>query len=113
MKKLLIALGISIIVFNVIAGLIFSGYALYNNMLVNFSVFSSVLVTYLLYDKANADAFRIALTFGYSISGILKIILSIFSENLFEKNLLLLGIIGIIIIELLLLLLVQYMKKHV
>ena len=113
MKKLLLVGGLSLIFLNIITGLIFSGYDTFNNILVNVSILSSISVTYFLYSKTNADAFRIVLTFGYSFSGLIKIALSFFSKNTFENNLLVLALIVIIIFELLTLLLLQYMSKHV
>jgi len=113
MKKLLLVGGLSLIFLNIITGLIFSGYDTFNNILVNVSILSSISVTYFLYSKTNADAFRIVLTFGYSFSGLIKIGLSFFSKNTFENNLLVLALIVIIVFELLTLLLIQYMSKHV
>ena len=74
---------------------------------------SSMALTYFLYNKDNADAFRIVLTFGYGLTGIIKIGLSFFSNNSFENNFLILVLITVIIAEFLSLMLIQYMSKHV
>lgn len=113
MKKLTVISGIFLIVLNTIAYLIFTKYELFNNILVSFSILSSFSMIYILSNKKNADAYRIALSFVYSFLGLAKVFISFFSKPTFADNFSIILILGIIFIEIILLFLVGYMNKHV
>ena len=112
MKKLIIISGIFFIVLNTVAYLIFSMYALFNNILVSFSILSSFSMMYILSNKKNADAYRIAMSFVYSFLGLVKIFISFYSKPTFADNFSIIWILGIIFVEIILLFLIGYMNKH-
>ena len=112
MKKLIIVSGIFFIVLNTVAFLIFSKYALFNNILVSFSIFTAFSMMYILSNKKNADAYRIAMTFVYIFLGLVKIIISLYSNPTFADNFSIIWILGIIFLELILLFSIEYMNKY-
>ena len=112
MKKLIIVSGIFFIVLNTVAYLIFSEYELFNNILVSFSILSSFSMMYILSNKKNADAYRIAMSFVYSFLGLVKIFISFYSKPTFADNISIIWILGIIFVEIILLFLIGHMNKH-
>jgi len=113
MKKMLFSTGAALVLINLAVGLIFDGYLIFNSILVTLSITSSIIIVYLLLSSDIADGFRIALTFGYMMSGLCKIIFSLLSKTQIENNILILAILIIIVSEYLLFQLSQYMTKHV
>lgn len=113
MKKITVISGIFFIILNTVAYLIFSKYELFNNILVSFSIFSSFSMIYILSNKKNADAYRIALSFVYSFLGLVKVFISFHSKPTFAENFSIIWILGIIFVEIVLLFLIGYMNKHV
>jgi hypothetical protein len=112
MKKLIIAFGIFSIILNTVALLIFNDYDIFNNILVTSSLLSTCILIYFSLSKNIADAYRISLPFIYSFLGMVKIVLSIFSKSTIKENCLIIWLLGIVFIEIIILLIIDYMKKH-
>lgn len=112
MKKLIIISVISLIVLNVVAKLIFTGYELFNMILVTSSILSSGVLMYCLYAGKINDAYRIGLSFLYFFTLPVKAIISFLSPSMIENNYYFPVFISIILIETIFLLIVRYMRKH-
>lgn len=67
---------------------------------------------YILSNKKNADAYRIAMSFVYSFFGLVKIFISFYSKPTFADNFSIIWVLGIIFVEIILLFLIGYMNKH-
>ena len=113
MKKIVLISGILLIGFNTISALILSIYPWFNYGLVDFSILSTTFLLFVLFQKANADAYRIFLTFLFSFLLLVKIYLSISSIQSWINNIWILAILSIVIFEILVLVLIKYMRKHV
>jgi hypothetical protein len=112
MKKLVLIIGILSMILNTIALLTFSNYYIINFWLVSFSIITTTGLIYISNSSKNADAYKIGLTFIYSILGIVMFFLSLASSPVLKNNILIMILFGIVIIEIIILLTIQYMRKH-
>ena len=113
MKKIVIYLGVMLLLLNTLSSLIFENYNIFNFWLVTFSIITTTFFLFISNSKQNKDAQKISLTFVYSLMGIISVILSIKSPTEFKNNMIVLILSGIIIIELLILMVSQYVRKHI
>lgn len=112
MKKVLLIICVLLVIFNTLCVLLLSFYPWLNYGLVDFSIISSTLLIWLSINKTNPDAYRISLTFLFSVIGIVKITLSLFSNQSWTNNLWILAILILFIFEIILLFLIKYIRKH-
>jgi len=113
MKKLIVISFICIIFLNVLSKFIFTNYDLFNMMLVNFSILSSGVLLYCLAVGKINDAYKIGLSFFYLFLLLVKFIISLLSHSTIENNYYFIVLLLIFISEVIFLLIVRYMKKHV
>ena len=113
MRNLILITGTILIALNTISVFILPYYPLLNYAFADLSILSSTFLIYILFQKANADAFKISLFFLFSFLGLVKIGLSLSLNQLLMNGFWLLVIIMIIAFEILLLVLTKYMRKHV
>ena len=113
MKKIILLTGTLLIILNVIALLVFCNYNLVNFLLVSFSIITTSALIYFSNTSKNIAAYRIGLTYIYSIIGIAMICLSLLSFPTFKNNIIIIILFGIAIIEVIILSIIQYMRKHV
>ena len=113
MKRIILIIGLLVLILNVIALLTFSNYCRVNFWLVSFSIITTSGFIYFSNSSKNADAYKIGLTFIYSIFGIAMFWLSLVSAPVLKNNILLIILLGIVIIDIIILLLIQYMRKHI
>ncbi len=113
MKKIILIIGLLLIILNVIVLLAFSNYCLVNFLLVSFSIITTSGLIYFSNSSKNADSYKIGLTFIYSILGIAMFWLSLISAPVLKNNIMLIILLGILIIEIIILLLIQHMRKHI
>ncbi len=113
MRNLILITGTILIALNTISVFILPYYPLLNYAFTDLSILSSTFLIYLLFQKANADAFKISLAFLFSFLGLVKIGLSLSVFQPLMNVFYLLGILMIIAFEILLLFLTKYMRKHV
>lgn len=102
-----------LIILNIIALLSFSNYCLVNFGLVSFSIITTSGLIYFSNSSKNADAYKIGLSFIYSILGSAKLWLSLVSYPVFKNNILLIILLGVVIIEITILLIIKFMRKHI
>jgi len=112
MKKLIIISFIFLILLNIISKFIFTNYNFFNLILSSFSILSSGVLLFCLATGKINDAYKIGLTFLYLILLILKFVISILSPSSIENNYYFIGLLVFIIFEIILLMVVRYMRKH-
>ena len=74
-------IGLGIVLGNLVVGLLYPHYDVFNNILVCFSVLSSTVMFYLIFSHARIHTFPFALAVIFGMSGLTKIAFSIFSEH--------------------------------
>jgi len=101
MKKgrVIAIVGMIIVLANLVVGLIWPSYDVFNNILVCFSILSSTVMFYLLFSHSRISTFPFALAVIFGLSGLAKICFSIFSDNHWRNNLLVFLIMIITIVE--------------
>ena len=113
MKKIVSFFGVLLLILNILSLLIFDNYNTFNFWLVTFSIISTTIFLFISNSKENKDAQKISLTFVYSLIGILLVLLSLKAPTGFKNNMIVFILIGIIIIELLIMIVSQYIRKHI
>ena len=79
MKKLLVLMIAAIAVFNTLFGAMINGYEMETCMLVNLSLMLTAGLLYWLFDSKIADALKITLSVLFSLTGIVRVVLMLFS----------------------------------
>ena len=91
--------GMMIVLANLVVGLIWPSYDVFNNILVCFSILSSTVMFYLIFSHSRVSTFPFALSVIFGLSGLTKIFFSIFSDNHWRNNLLVFLIMIITVFE--------------
>src|SRR5208283_5288123 len=99
MKNIVLIAGLLYLILNTVAGLILSDYDLFREILVFFCIISTTAVIYIVYLIKNTQGSRTLLTFAFSFSGLIKVLLSLMSPSKFHDNYSLVFILGLIFIE--------------
>ena len=97
--------------FNTLAGLIISAYKPFNYLLTDLSVILTTTFIFILVSSKIDDGFKIGLSVLFSITGITRFILLVFISQQFENNGLLIGVVGVLILEIICLTLAFAAKK--
>src|SRR5262245_5685674 len=97
--KVISVTGLGIVLANLVVGLTYPQYDVFNNILVCFSVLSSTVMFYMLFSHEKVSTFPFALAVIFGLSGMAKIFFSIFSDNHWRNNLLVFLIMVITIVE--------------
>ena len=95
MKNLLILINAAIAVFNTLFGVLIDDYEIENCLLVDLSLALTAGFLYWLYASNLADALKITITFVFMLSGIVRVVLMLFSPS----NSIILAFIGILLLE--------------
>jgi len=112
-KGLLISVtGLAIVLLNLLAGLFYPMYNVFNNILVSFSILSTTIMFYLIFSHQKVTTFPFALAVIFGLSGLAKIGLSIFSGDHWRSNLLVLLIMVITIVEATIIMLIYAFWKN-
>jgi hypothetical protein len=99
-KGLLISVsGLAVVLVNLLVGLIYPMYNVFNNILVSFSILSTTIMFYLIFSHQKVTTFPFALAVIFGLSGLAKLGLSIYSDDHWRNNLLVLLIMVITIVE--------------
>ncbi len=101
MKNIFLTFGAITILFNSLAGVILTSFSTYNWILADVSILFSTLLIFVLYTRFFDNAFKIAFTFLFLISGLIRYVLSLFATSGFENNRILLLIGGVLFTEVL------------
>ena len=103
--------GLTIVLTNLVVGLAYPGYDVFNNILVCFSILSSTVMFYLILNHSRINTFPFAMAVVFGLSGLTKIFFSIFSEEHWRNNLFVFLIMVITVAECILLMLVYIFWK--
>ena len=101
MKNIFLIGGILAILFNSLAGAVLTDYPMFNWVLADISILVTTGLTYALYLKSLANAFKAAFTFLFLISGVIRYSLCVFTPSELENNWFVLLIAGLITLEVL------------
>ena len=86
MKKTILFIGAILFILNSIIGLMSSSYNQVNVLFVDVSLLLTIGLIYLVFESQISDGFRIGLSFLYSISGFIRILLALFSNAEAKDN---------------------------
>jgi hypothetical protein len=111
MKKITLFIGLAAIALNVAFLLILSHYELFNFILSSLVVLSTMLFILVSSNTSPNDGFKIGLTFFFSITFFVRIVLSLISEPVVKDNPLLIIIICITLLESIVLFIPNLLKK--
>ena len=99
MKKIVLVIGVLLVLLNTLAGLIISAYEPFNYLLTDLSlIFTTVFIFGLVSSKVD-DGFKIGLSVLFSITGIVRFFLLMFIPQQWENNGLIIGVAGILVLE--------------
>tara|TARA_B110000285_G_scaffold143386_1_gene160215 strand:+ start:24 stop:362 length:339 start_codon:yes stop_codon:yes gene_type:complete len=99
MKNIFLFGGIIAILMNSLAGVVLSSFSTYNWVLADVSILFSAGFIFVLYTRFLDNAFKIAFTFLFLISGLIRYALSLFAHSELENNWIILLMGGLILIE--------------
>ena len=92
-------IGLTIVIVNILVGLAYPDYDVFNNMLVSFSILSSTIMFFMIFSHAKIKTFSFALAVIFGLSGLTKIGFSVFSNDHWRNNLMVLLIMVITVAE--------------
>ena len=113
MKNIVLVAGLLFLILNVVAGLLFTSYNIFNDIMVAFSIITTTVVVYILFCLKKGDLSRMFLTFVFILTGFLKILFALFSPSTLRNNYSILFILGLIFVEIIILLANYYNKKNI
>jgi len=99
MKKIVLIIGLLLLVFNTLIGLIISTYEPFNYLLTDLSIVLTTIFIFVLASSKIDDGFKIGLTVLFSITGIIRFLLLLFIPQQWENNGLFIGVVGILAFE--------------
>ena len=99
MKNIFLFGGIIAILMNSLAGIVLSSFPTYNWILADVSILFSAGFIFVLYTHFIDNAFKIAFTFLFLISGLIRYVLSLFANLELENNWMILLMGGLLFIE--------------
>ena len=112
-KGLLISVtGLAVVLTNLLAGLIYPMYNVFNNILVSFSILSTTIMFYMIFSHQKVTTFPFALAVIFGLSGLTKLVLSAFSDDHWRNNMLVLLIMLITIVEATIIMLIYVFWKN-
>jgi len=112
-KGLLISVtGLAIVLVNLLVGLVYPSYNVFNNVLVSFSILSTTIMFYLIFSHQKVTTFPFALAVIFGLSGLTKLGLSIFSDDHWRNNILILSIMLITVAEATIIMLIYVFWKN-
>ena len=112
-KGLLISVtGLAIVLINLLVGLVYPMYNVFNNILVSFSILSTTIMFYLIFSHHKVTTFPFALAMIFGLSGLTKLVLSVFSNDHWKHNVLIFYIILITVTEATIIMLIYVFWKN-
>lgn len=109
---LISVIGLGIVLINLLVGLVYPMYNVFNNILVSFSILSTTIMFYLIFSHQKVTTFPFALSVIFGLSGLTKLVLSIFSDDHWRNNMLILSIMGITVAEATIIMLIYVFWKN-
>ena len=113
MKKVLLYIGISILLLNIIAGLMLTIYHPFNVMVNSLIIIANTVMIMLLPHTKQKTAFVISLSFLFGIAEIIQLVLGCIMPEQYKDNWQLLLIITLLIIEIILFIITNTLSKNI
>lgn len=104
--------GLAIVLTNLLVGLVYPNYNVFNNILVSFSILSTTIMFYVIFSHQKVTTFPFALVVIFGLSGLTKLVLSIFSDDHWRHNMLILSIMAITVAEATVIMLIYVFWKN-
>ena len=111
MKRLVIVITALLLVINILAGLVFPGFRLFNVILTSIIILITGGLVFLLYNVGLKDAFSISLSFLFLILGGAEYVLGLLSPSSFRGNTILFVTILLIVAEVTFISIAQIISK--
>ena len=100
MKNLILIIGVLLIAFNTLIGLIISEYQMFNFLLANLSLVLSTGILYFVAISKMADGFKIGLVVLFFFLGMIRCLCVVLSPQTWENNGMIIAASGILLFEL-------------
>jgi hypothetical protein len=110
MKNVFLFIGFLLVIANCLIGLILTSYLPFNWLSSSALILINTLFLYYISNSKTQDGFKVALSFIFPVLGLASFILSLKLKNKLENNTVLVLLISIITIQLLLLIITNYLK---
>lgn len=101
MKRVICIIGIVLLLFNTLIGIIFSSYPQYNYLMTDLSIILSTALICLSVSSRLDDGYKIGLTWIFSFTGFARVICCIAMPQNSENNVFLMIVCGILLVEIL------------
>lgn len=111
MRNFVLIIGGLLIMFNTLLGVIISAYEPFNYLLTDLSIILTTIFIFVLANSKSDDGFKIGLSVFFSITGVVRFLLLMFISPQLENNGVLLGVVGIFVVEVICLAVPFIMKK--
>lgn len=86
MKKTILIIGTLLVILNTLIGITLSSYKQYNIVLVDMNLLISLGLIYGLFESKLADGFKIGLTVFFFITGFIRVLVGLFSNEDVKDN---------------------------
>lgn len=113
MKRFVLYIGLTILVLNVITGLLVSTYSNFNMLLNSFTIVITSIFIWTLWRTGQKKALKVALSFIFAFIGAIQFILGCFSPNRCTDNGCMIAIMVLFALEILLFIISYYISKSV
>ena len=100
MKNVVLIIGVILLAFNTLAGLIISVYSPFNYLMADLSILLTAVIIWWLAVSNYSGAIKIGLTVLFSVTGFARMICMIITSATWENNILILVGMGILMFEL-------------
>lgn len=111
MKKIVLIIGGLIFLINTIIGSIFSSYDDFNVILVDINILITIGLLYFLIDSKISDGFKIGLTVLFSITGLIRVLISFFFSENIKDNFSIIILLFLLALEIICLLVSRYLTE--
>ncbi len=101
MKKVIWAIGMALLLFNILLNLIISSYSLFNGLMADLSIAISTVLIYFSASSRLDDGYKIGLTWLLSVTGFARMLCCIVLPQNTGNNILLIIAAGILLMEIL------------
>lgn len=113
MKKTIFYIGISVLLLNIIAGVMLSVYLSFNVIINSVVIAVTTVMIWLLSLTRQKTSFSIALTFLFIVVGLIQIVFGCLSPAQFHDNWMLLVVLALWVIDVILFIIVNTISKNI
>lgn len=113
MKKTILFSTIAVLVVNILAGLLLSGYHTFNIVATSVVVVLTAALMFITECITMKDAFRVSLPFTFAILGVIMFLLMLFSKHQLQDNWRIIVSLVILLIEVVILFVTNIISQHI